>query len=120
MDRRTHRYPGNASTVVITFVILKEHPISVMIYLLLDYILILRLCDQLQIRVFRPPNYSGTVGLGILIVIIGGGLYLKRNNLDFMYNKNLWGFCALVSIYFFSISSSRRNNSNFLIFSSSP
>ncbi|KAL6252241.1 hypothetical protein P5V15_014782 [Pogonomyrmex californicus] len=50
---------------------------------------------DIQIRVFRPPNYSGTVGLGMLVVIIGGGLYLRRNNLDFIYNKKLWGFCAL-------------------------
>ncbi|KAL6254148.1 hypothetical protein P5V15_014773 [Pogonomyrmex californicus] len=52
---------------------------------------------DIQIRVFRPPNYSGTVGLGMLVVIIGGGLYLRRNNLDFIYNKKLWGFCALVN-----------------------
>ncbi|KAG5312649.1 MAGT1 protein, partial [Acromyrmex insinuator] len=50
---------------------------------------------DIQIRVFRPPNYSGTVGLGLLIVIVAVGLYLRRNNLDFIYNKNLWGFCAL-------------------------
>lgn len=55
---------------------------------------------DIQIRVFRPPNYSGTVGVGILVVIIISGLYMRRNNLDFIYNKNLWGFCAT----FFAIS----------------
>ncbi|KYN07337.1 Tumor suppressor candidate 3 [Cyphomyrmex costatus] len=50
---------------------------------------------DIQIRIFRPPNYSGTVGFALLVVIVAVGLYLRRNNLDFIYNKNLWGFCAL-------------------------
>ncbi|XP_015114234.1 tumor suppressor candidate 3 [Diachasma alloeum] len=50
---------------------------------------------DIQIRVFRPPNYSGTVALVMLLVLVGGFLYLKRNNLDFIYNKTMWGFGAL-------------------------
>ncbi|XP_066591316.1 tumor suppressor candidate 3 [Prorops nasuta] len=50
---------------------------------------------DIQIRVFRPPNYSGTVAVVMLLVLIGGFLYLRRNNLDFMYNKTMWGFAAL-------------------------
>lgn len=48
-----------------------------------------------QIRVFRPLNYSGTVALVVLFGLVAGFLYLRRNNLDFLYNKNMWGTGAL-------------------------
>ncbi|XP_014257115.1 tumor suppressor candidate 3 [Cimex lectularius] len=50
---------------------------------------------DIQIRVFRPPNYSGTLALVMLAVLVAGFLYMRRNNLEFLYNKNLWGICAL-------------------------
>lgn len=52
---------------------------------------------DIQIRVFRPPSYSGTVAIGMLFILIGGFLYLRRNNLDFIYNKTLWGLGSLVN-----------------------
>lgn len=55
-----------------------------------------------QIRVFRPPNYSGTLLLALLFSLIGGLLYLKRNNLEFLYNKTSWGIAALVRSFFIS------------------
>jgi oligosaccharyltransferase complex subunit gamma len=60
-----------------------------------------------QIRVFRPPNYSGTVALVMLFAVVAGFLYLRRNNLDFLYNKNCWGIGAVVSINVTSISLKR-------------
>lgn len=51
---------------------------------------------DIQIRIFRPPNYSGTVAVLMLGSLVGGFLYLRRNNLDFLYNKQLWGIVALV------------------------
>lgn len=51
---------------------------------------------DIQIRIFRPPNYSGTVAVLILALLIGAFLYLRRNNLDFLYNKQLWGFVAVM------------------------
>ncbi|KAF7284866.1 hypothetical protein GWI33_021507 [Rhynchophorus ferrugineus] len=51
---------------------------------------------DIQIRVFRPPNYSGTLAVIILFSFVGGFLYLKRNNLDFLYNKTIWGVSALL------------------------
>jgi oligosaccharyltransferase complex subunit gamma len=51
---------------------------------------------QFQIRVFRPPNYSGTVAVAMIFAFVAGFLYLKRNNLDFLYNKTLWAFGAIV------------------------
>lgn len=50
---------------------------------------------DIQIRVFRPPNYSGTVALLMLFAMVGGFLYLRRNNLEFLYNKRLWGTGAV-------------------------
>ncbi|KAL1115959.1 hypothetical protein AAG570_005454 [Ranatra chinensis] len=50
---------------------------------------------DIQIRVFRPPNYSGTLALVMLCVLVAGFLYMRRNNLDFLYNKTLWGIGAV-------------------------
>ncbi|XP_063222730.1 tumor suppressor candidate 3 [Bacillus rossius redtenbacheri] len=50
---------------------------------------------DVQIRVFRPPNYSGTAALIMLFGLVAGFLYLRRNNLDFLYNKNIWGIGAV-------------------------
>lgn len=54
---------------------------------------------DIHIRVFRPPNYSGTLALALLFSLIGGLLYLKRNNLEFIYNKTFWGIAALFVIF---------------------
>ncbi|KAF6198885.1 hypothetical protein GE061_006908 [Apolygus lucorum] len=50
---------------------------------------------DIQIRVFRPPNYSGSLALIMLGVFVAGFLYMRRNNLDFLYNKSLWGVGAV-------------------------
>jgi len=50
---------------------------------------------DIAIRVFRPPNYSGTLALIILLAFAGGFLYVRRNNLEFLYNKTMWGVWAL-------------------------
>ncbi|KAK3099792.1 hypothetical protein FSP39_009717 [Pinctada imbricata] len=54
---------------------------------------------DIQIRVFRPPNYSGTLALALLFALVGGLLYLKRNNLEFLYNKTFWGVGSLFIIF---------------------
>ncbi|KAL4230859.1 tumor suppressor candidate 3 [Mactra antiquata] len=54
---------------------------------------------DIQIRVFRPPNYSGTLALALLFSLVGGLLYMKRNNLEFLYNKTFWGIAALSVIF---------------------
>lgn len=50
---------------------------------------------DIQIRIFRPPNYSGTIALAMLFLLIGGLMYLRRNNLDFLYNKTTWAVLAM-------------------------
>nr|XP_018897613.1 PREDICTED: tumor suppressor candidate 3-like [Bemisia tabaci] len=50
---------------------------------------------DIQIRVFRPPNYSNSVAFLLVLCLLGGFLYLRRNNLDILYNKTLWGVAAV-------------------------
>lgn len=50
---------------------------------------------DIQIRIFRPPNYSGTVAVVTIGALLAGFLYLRRNNLEFLYNKQLWGTLAI-------------------------
>ncbi|XP_043369696.1 tumor suppressor candidate 3 isoform X5 [Dermochelys coriacea] len=54
---------------------------------------------DVHIRVFRPPNYSGTIALALLVSLVGGLLYLRRNNLEFIYNKTGWAMAALSYIH---------------------
>lgn len=54
---------------------------------------------DIQVRIFRPPNYSGTLALALLLSLVGGLLYLKRNNLEFLYNRTFWGISALTVIF---------------------
>lgn len=51
---------------------------------------------DVQIRVFRPPNYSGTVAVLMLVSLVAGILYLRRNNLEFLYNKQMWSMLAVL------------------------
>ena len=63
-----------------------------------ETVLFLHVCPK-QIRVIRPPNYAGPLMLGLLLALIGSLAYLRRNNLEFLYNKNVWAFSALVSTH---------------------
>merc|ERR1719458_2072808 len=54
---------------------------------------------EVNIRVFRPPNYTGTVALLMLFSLVGGLLYLRRNNLEFLYNKTAWSLIALFFVF---------------------
>lgn len=51
---------------------------------------------DIQIRIFRPPSYSGPMAFILLFVLVGGFLYFKRNNLEFLYNKLMWGIIAVL------------------------
>lgn len=51
---------------------------------------------DIQIRVFRPPNYSGPMAFIMLFGLVAGFLYVKRNNLEFLYNKLMWGIIAVL------------------------
>lgn len=48
-----------------------------------------------QIRIFRPPNYSGVAVFLVLFIFIAIFLYVRRNNLEFLYNKQMWAIIAV-------------------------
>jgi hypothetical protein len=52
---------------------------------------------DVQIHIFRPPNYSGFLLVVLLVTMIGGLLYIKRNSLEFLYNQYVWGIFVIVS-----------------------
>jgi len=54
---------------------------------------------EMNIRVFRPPNYTGTVALLMLFAMVGGLFYLRRNNLEFLYNKTAWSLLAMFFVF---------------------
>lgn len=54
---------------------------------------------EIQIRVFRPPNYSGLFALVVLLAMVVGLLYLRKNNLDFLYNSTTWGLVSLAFVF---------------------
>lgn len=61
--------------------------------------------SDINVKIFRPPNYSGLLLVILLVLMIGGLLYVKRNNLEFLYNKTTWGCITIVGIfsnYFYS------------------
>lgn len=72
---------------------------SQVLFALIKRVISHSLSPPLQIRVFRPPNYSGTIALALLVSLVGGLLYLRRNNLEFIYNKAGWAMAALVLIH---------------------
>ena len=59
----------------------------------------MRSFDQLYTNTYCviPSILSGTVAVLMLAVLIGGLLYLRRNNLEFLYNRTAW---SLISLFF--------------------
>ncbi|XP_068701481.1 tumor suppressor candidate 3-like [Montipora foliosa] len=54
---------------------------------------------DVHVRVFRPPNYMGAVVMGLLVILIGGLLYVRRKNLEFLYNRTYWAIGALCIVF---------------------
>lgn len=57
--------------------------------------------SEIPVKVFRPPNYSGLLLVVLLVIMIGSLLYVKRNNLEFLYNKTTWSFLTIGFILIF-------------------
>ena len=55
---------------------------------------------NISVRVVRPPNYTASFLLLVLFSLLSVLLYVRRNNLDFLYNKTSWALIALVSDFF--------------------
>ena len=71
---------------------------------------VILLFTSVQIRVLRPPNYAAPAVVVLLAMLIGGLLYMRRNNLDFLYNRTSWGLICLVGC--FDVSEWTRMDSN--------
>ncbi|KAI6187652.1 hypothetical protein M3Y98_00267600 [Aphelenchoides besseyi] len=58
---------------------------------------------DVNIRVLRPPNYAGPVVILLLVMLILGLLYMRRDNLDFIYSTYFWGsICVIATVAFTS------------------
>jgi len=53
---------------------------------------------EISIQIMRPPNYSATILVILLFGFIAILLYVRRNNLEFLYNKKAWGIGAICII----------------------
>jgi len=54
---------------------------------------------DVNIRIFRPPNYTGTVVMLMVFTLVAAILYLRRDNLEFLKNKTAWGLIALFFVF---------------------
>ena len=58
---------------------------------------------EVTIRVLRPPNYAAPVVVLLLALLVLGLLYMKRNNLEFLYNRTCWAtICVFITFIFMS------------------
>ncbi|KAK6036128.1 putative magnesium transporter protein 1 [Cooperia oncophora] len=59
--------------------------------------------QRFDIRILRPPNYAAPVVIVLLLALVLGLLYMKRNNLEFLYNRTSWGLvCLCITFVFLS------------------
>ncbi|EFO25633.1 hypothetical protein LOAG_02854 [Loa loa] len=54
-----------------------------------------------KIRVLRPPNYAAPAVVLLLAMLVLGLLYMRRNNLDFLYNRTSWALICLCVVFAF-------------------
>lgn len=52
---------------------------------------------MMQIRIVRKPNYGGVVAFSLLLLLVGGFLYIRRNSLEFLNNRNMYAWVVVVS-----------------------
>ncbi|KAF6032363.1 hypothetical protein EB796_009324 [Bugula neritina] len=48
-----------------------------------------------QFRVMRPPNYFMNIVLLMTVALLAGLIYLKRDSLDFLFQKSTWGVIVI-------------------------
>ena len=54
---------------------------------------------DMTVRVFRPPNYFGTITLLVVGMVVGSLIYMRRSNLEFLFNKTSWGIASLAIMF---------------------
>ena len=52
----------------------------------------------MQVKIVRPPNLFVPIVLGLFGLIIAAILYLSRNSLTMIFNRNLWAFSAVALV----------------------
>ncbi|CAF0751146.1 unnamed protein product [Rotaria sordida] len=58
---------------------------------------------DVEIQIYRPPNYSGFLLVILMITMILGLLYVKRDSFKFLFNHIVWGiFIIGIVCYFIS------------------
>ncbi|TKR77926.1 hypothetical protein L596_018815 [Steinernema carpocapsae] len=56
---------------------------------------------DVNIRILRPPNYAGPAVIMLLAMLVLGLLYMRRNNLEFLYNRTCWALICLGIVFAF-------------------
>ena len=54
---------------------------------------------SVSIRIVRPPNYGVALIVFFFFTVVSCLLYLRRNNLEFIYNKTFWGLLSLAIVF---------------------
>ena len=54
--------------------------------------------NEVVIKVVRPPNYATSIAVLLLMAVFGSIVYLKRNNLEYAYNKTAWASAAVIVV----------------------
>lgn len=49
----------------------------------------------------RPPSYAAPAVVLLLAMLVLGLLYMRRNNLEFLYNRTSWALIALCIVFAF-------------------
>lgn len=57
-------------------------------------------CD-VHIRILRPPSYAAPVVILLLVMLVLGLLYMRRNNLEFLFNKTFWASVCMAIVFAF-------------------
>ncbi|CAF0751162.1 unnamed protein product [Rotaria sordida] len=55
---------------------------------------------DVEIQIYRPPNYSGFLLVILMITMILGLLYVKRDSFKFLFNHIVWGIFIILAILF--------------------
>lgn len=67
---------------------------------------------EVNIRVIRPPNYATSIAILMLMVVCASILYLKRDNLEYLYNRTSWAIAAVTLVLV--MTSGRKQENSFV------
>ncbi|CAK5089585.1 unnamed protein product [Meloidogyne enterolobii] len=56
---------------------------------------------DIHIRILRPPSYAAPVVILLLVMLVLGLLYMRRNNLEFLFNRTFWACVCLAIVFAF-------------------